>query len=326
MKTPSFFYSKEFNLLSLILTPLSWIYITIFIIIAFYKKYFKSFQISKKVICIGNFVSGGSGKTEIAMSIGRILKQKQIKFCYLTRGYNRKSKDDLFISHLQDVDAEMCGDEPVLLSKISDVFITNDRKSTLLSDRISNYDYIIMDDGMFDLRFKKYKNIVLFDSGLLDGNKKLLPAGPKRCIYNYFRRYIDILIFTNYKLANDDNILKLAQSLNQSEYLHSKIVVKNNEIDINSKYIAFSGLAVNEKFYNTLRNNGYNIVRTIDFPDHYYYTITDIENIINLARNLNAKIITTAKDYVKIDKKFQNAIQYLEIEHKIICDDYTKIL
>ena len=53
------------------------------------------------------------------------------------------------------------------------------------------------------------------------------------------------------------------------------------------------------------------------FPDHYNYEITDFENILSNAKNLNAKIITTKKDYVKTPDKYKNQISYLEVDLNI---------
>ena len=53
------------------------------------------------------------------------------------------------------------------------------------------------------------------------------------------------------------------------------------------------------------------------FPDHYMYNEKDINLIKNRAKSINAKIITTEKDYVKI-KEFDNGeIKFLEVNLKI---------
>ena len=53
------------------------------------------------------------------------------------------------------------------------------------------------------------------------------------------------------------------------------------------------------------------------FPDHYIYNKNDIAKIITEAKKINAKIITTEKDYVKINSDDKEKINFLEIELEI---------
>ena len=56
------------------------------------------------------------------------------------------------------------------------------------------------------------------------------------------------------------------------------------------------------------------MISEINFPDHYQYTAKDINKIKSAAKNLNAKIITTEKDYVKIDTKSSSGINFIKID------------
>ena len=60
-----------------------------------------------------------------------------------------------------------------------------------------------------------------------------------------------------------------------------------------------------------------NIVKTLIFPDHYNYSDQDIVKIKQKAKKLNAKIITTEKDYNRLSKLNSEGIEYLKIELKI---------
>ena len=59
--------------------------------------------------------------------------------------------------------------------------------------------------------------------------------------------------------------------------------------------------------------NNVSIIKEMTYPDHYKYNKNDIDKIITQARELNAKIITTEKDYVKINSKDKEKINFLEI-------------
>ena len=77
--------------------------------------------------------------------------------------------------------------------------------------------------------------------------------------------------------------------------------------------MAFSGIGNNEGFINTLHNNNYNVKKIRLFPDHYYYSKNDIENIKKEARENNLSIITTEKDWKRLNLKQQEKINFLPI-------------
>jgi len=327
MKTPNFFYKNNFisNILSLVFLPISLIY-SIFYILIFYYKYIFIFQNKThdaKIICVGNLTLGGTGKTEIAMSIGRILFEKNITFCYLTKGYGRKSKDDMFLPKgFNQENFEKHADEPLLLSQIADTYIYSNRVKFLSSSIAKNYDVIILDDGLHDNTFKKDLSIALFDASSLDGNGGIIPSGPKRCPYFLFKSKIDCIIYTNFDNKSKNQSI-IAKKLNCENIFYSQI--KNNMKNLNGDFIAFSGLGINEKFFKYLSNNGINLLKTISFSDHYNYSNQDIENIIQMQKKLNAVgILTTSKDFIKIPKSYKNSFIRYEIFHEI--DNFKKYL
>jgi len=68
----------------------------------------------------------------------------------------------------------------------------------------------------------------------------------------------------------------------------------------------------------TLKENNLNISKEFIFPDHHNYTDNDLGNIINYSKTNNLKIITTEKDYLKINEKFQKEMLYLKLKLKIL--------
>ena len=95
------------------------------------------------------------------------------------------------------------------------------------------------------------------------------------------------------------------------------------------KLLAFCGLANSNKFYETLKENGYNVISTKSFPDHYEYKNGDIDKLISEANSQNLKLITTEKDYVKIkdDKKIINVLPIemeLDVKDKAILNSFLQ--
>ena len=90
------------------------------------------------------------------------------------------------------------------------------------------------------------------------------------------------------------------------------------EVNKNEKYFVFSGIGNHKTFIKMLSNYGLDIIENKEFPDHYNYKIDDIEKIISKAKKLNSKILTTKKDYLRLNKKYLEEIKFIEVELKII--------
>ena len=113
-----------------------------------------------------------------------------------------------------------------------------------------------------------------------------------------------------------ENILKNIKpnlEIFNAEYVPSNM----GEIDINQNYIAFSGIGNPDTFLRTLKKNNFKIVKNLNFPDHYNYSNKDITKIKETAKNFKTKIITTEKDYNRLNKLNSEGIEYLEVELKI---------
>ena len=63
--------------------------------------------------------------------------------------------------------------------------------------------------------------------------------------------------------------------------------------------------------------NKIHIVQNIEFPDHYKYSKSDLEEIIKSSDEKNASILTTEKDFLRIDDEYQKKIDYVKVFLKI---------
>ena len=70
-----------------------------------------------------------------------------------------------------------------------------------------------------------------------------------------------------------------------------------------------------------LNNNGIKIIKDIEFPDHHKYKKKEIDKIINEANRLSCKLITTEKDFLRLEKEFINKIKFVKSELKIIDEE-----
>ena len=83
-------------------------------------------------------------------------------------------------------------------------------------------------------------------------------------------------------------------------------------------YLVFSGIGNHKSFVSMLREYKLNIIKDIEFPDHYKYTNYDINKILKFSNDLNCEIITTEKDFFRLDNKKTFNIQFIKSELKII--------
>jgi tetraacyldisaccharide 4'-kinase len=173
---------------------------------------------------------------------------------------------------------------------------------------------LIFDDGLQDKSINYDLQFVCFNSEKWIGNGCLIPAGPLREKIESISKY-DV-IFLN---GNEEDILEQKKTIKKNnsnikifETYYSPINI--DKFNLEDKYLIFSGIGNPDSFKKTLIKNKINIIKEINFPDHYKYTSKDIDKIKVFAKNLNAKILTTKKDYIKIDEKDAYGIDFLEID------------
>lgn len=305
IKTPKFWLKK--NLISYLLLPLSFVYFVVFYLVKYSSKRTK---ISKPVICIGNLIAGGSGKTPTAIAIGKILQDLDVNFTYLSRGYKRKGKkNSICLKKGQKVDSKISGDEPALLSENGDVFVSKNKLETLKEiDKNKEHQLIVLDDGLQNNVIFSDLRIVVVDGKIGFGNSFLIPAGPLRENIGVGLKKADLVVVIGEAKKG------LLANINKDKLLSANIKVSNLEEFQNEKLIAFCGIAYPDKFYSLLRDNKLDVVKEVSFVDHHGYTDTDLHNLLKLARKHRAKLVTTKKDWVKFAKKYQDKISFLDIE------------
>ena len=70
-----------------------------------------------------------------------------------------------------------------------------------------------------------------------------------------------------------------------------------------------------------LKIHNFNIVKDIEFPDHYNYLKKDIDEIISTSKNINCKILTTEKDFIRLKNHISNEIEYISSKLEILNEE-----
>ena len=292
-----------FKLISFILIPISIAYLILFNIRNFFRK---TYSFNTPIICIGNIVAGGSGKTSIALALIKMLPEKKI--IVLLKGYKGRLNGTIRVDQ-NKYTAIATGDEALLYAKVVTTYICSNRKDAIdIIIKDDNPDLIIMDDGLQDSSIIKSKNIVAINGRRGFGNNLLLPSGP-------LRQTVSSIINDNHIFIINGEDKKKIRSKYKNHFFETKIYsgIKGN----NKSIVAFSGIADNESFFQTLEKHKFNLSKKITFPDHFYYKNHDIENIIKDANELGLEIYTTSKDWVRLKENHKKIVKQLLIDIEI---------
>ncbi len=305
LKKPKFWDYKKPSLYSYLLLPFS----IILSLISKIKSKPKLPNSKIKTICVGNIYIGGTGKTSLVIKIKEIFDQNNIKACFIKKFY----EDQI--------------DEQKLLSKNGSLFNSLKRVTSLNEAISKGFKIAIFDDGLQDCSIKYDMEIVCFNKLNWIGNGLTLPSGPLRESINNLKFYENVFLNGNEEslIEIKDKIKKINPNINinQGKYIPINI----NDFDKEKNYLAFSGIGNHKTFINMLQNNRLKIIDDLEYPDHYQYSKKDFNEIIDRAKNQQAIIITTEKDYLRLDSFDKTKILFIKSNLEISDEkNFTKIL
>jgi tetraacyldisaccharide 4'-kinase len=296
LKKPKFWDYKSPSILSYLLFPISFLFNLLNLLKI--KSKFKNPKI--KTICVGNIYIGGTGKTSLCIKINEILNKQKIKSCFVKKFYINQS------------------DEQKLLKNRGPLFSKKKRIDALNDAATEGYEVAILDDGLQDYSINYDLSFVCFNNLNWIGNGLTIPAGPLRENISKLKKFKNV--FLNGNLENLDNIKKQIFKINSRINIHigKYEPVNLGEFDKKNKYLVFSGIGNHQTFISMIKDCGLNVYKEIEFADHYAYTNNDINQIIQDANEMNCKIITTEKDYLRLENNDTNQIKFIKSELKIV--------
>lgn len=297
MKAPAFWQDKRLPLWGQSLRPFSWIYQTV-------SKAFQKTQIPAKasvpVICVGNLVMGGAGKTPVSAFIASHIKGSHI----LSRGYGRSSTA-IFQVDSGKHSAHEVGDEPLLLSQVATVWVGSDRQDLAHLAVGQGAKILILDDGFQNQSLEKNLTFLVVDGTLGFGNEHVFPAGPLREPLEEGLEKADALIVMG------KDTCQLLERFGPKKPIfqgHFEIDLDDHQDLLKKKVIAFSGIGYPEKFFKSLAHHGIVPVQTFSFSDHYNYQVKDLNRLLNQAQSLGAELITTEKDWWRLPATWRSRV------------------
>lgn len=309
LETPFWWYRHR-GVVASILAPLGALYGSLA------ERSFKSgtpYRSKLPVICIGNFTAGGGGKTPTAIAFASGLKAMGEKPVFLTRGYGGKMEGPLLAA--KDGKASEIGDETLLLAAHAPTVVAADRAAgaKFIEDSDLGATVIIMDDGFQNPGLAKDLNLITVDAGTGLGNGLVMPAGPLRApLAEQMTRADGLLV-----IGEGDKAASLAKAFASAgkTVLKAKLTAKGDARWLGVlPVIGFAGIANPNKFYATLSENGARLTGTRSFPDHHQFTEIEAQRLLRSARERNAMLVTTEKDWVRLPDDDGTALA--ELKHR----------
>ncbi|AZO78783.1 MULTISPECIES: tetraacyldisaccharide 4'-kinase [unclassified Bosea (in: a-proteobacteria)] len=251
------------------------------------------------VICVGNFVAGGAGKTPTTLALAaRLVAMGETPFA-LTRGYGGKLPGPLRVDLARHISTDV-GDEPLLLAARLPTIVARKRPAGAALACGSGASLVLMDDGLQNPSLHKDLRLAVVDGAVGVGNSLCLPAGPLRAPLGGQIEQIDAIVLIGEGPPGDD---VATQALTAGKpVLRARLAppatVEAELADL--PVLAVSGIGRPEKFVTTLRAAGARLVGEHAYGDHHAYTAGEVAALIAEAKAKACCVAVTEKDMVKL--------------------------
>lgn len=308
MRAPGFWSSRKPTALARMLQPAGALYGSI----AARRMREPGARAGAPVVCVGNFVAGGAGKTPTAIALARMLIADGRRVAFLSRGYGGARRVEPIQVDLALHDAAAVGDEPLLLARVAPCWVGADRVASAGRAVEAGAEVLLLDDGLQNPSLVKDLTFAVVDGQTGFGNGLCLPAGPLRAPLAVQAALVGALVV----IGGDEE----ARRMVAAAVPNRPVFPASLEPDalaaaslIGREVVAFAGIARPEKFYDTLRRVGAQIVETRDFPDHHAFTPREIGSLIEEAARRRAILATTEKDAARLGAKAARAVTTLPV-------------
>ncbi len=250
---------------------------------------------SAPVICIGNAVLGGVGKTPFALLLQGILKEHGVSAHFASRGYGGSIDGPTRVG-AQHRAADV-GDEPLLLAAAAPTWIARSRLAGVRA-AAEGADVVIMDDGFQNPTVRKSVSFLIARADDPVGNGRVFPSGPLRePLKRAFSRADAVVIVGEGGSAIETGSLPVFRA--------------STEIETSvppQKVVAFCGIGTPGRFFHDLERRGFAIAARTAFADHHLYSDAEIRTLRRTAIRESAPLITTEKDFVRLGAEHREGV------------------
>lgn len=269
------------------------------------------------VICCGNVTLGGSGKTTLALELGRQLRARGLASHFVLRGYGGKFRGTKRV--VTGDNAALVGDEALLLAAVGPTWIGADRAASARAAVSNGADVLVLDDGLQNPTLAKDLSFLVVDGGFGFGNGRVMPAGPLREPVATGAARCSAVV-----LIGRDRFNAAAELPHSLRLLRARLV-PGPEVAavVGRRVLAFAGIARPEKFFATLQEAGAELVERLSFPDHHPLARSEFCRIVSRGWQLDALPVTTPKDAVRLTPAQRAAVHVVGV--RLAWDDSEAI-
>ena len=304
MKAPDFWRANTHSPWPVILTPASWLYRAA-------DRINRAIQrmdvVGVPVICVGNIVAGGAGKTPVAIALARLFLSEGLQPHFLSRGYGGTLQGPVRV--VQDVHQfDDVGDEPLILAQTAPTWVAKDRRQGATAAAAAGADVIIMDDGFQNMTLEKDFSLLVIDGGYGFGNTRLLPAGPLREPIDDGMARADAVIIVGKQTVYSPVKLEIPV------FKATLVPVQSSDVVGTEKVVAFAGIGRPPKFFDSLRYAGFDLIESFSFADHHVYKQHEIMKMVEVATRHDAVLMTTRKDFVRLSLEAKMMVTVFDVD------------
>ncbi len=255
----------------------------------------RQFKAPVPVISVGNITVGGSGKTPLVALLAEHFAAQGELVAILSRGYGGSQKTPYRVT--KDDAAARVGDEPKMLAHLlrhtsAQVWVGRRRSASAKRAITAGATLLILDDGFQHHQLHRDVDLVVLDGQNPFGNGQLLPAGPLREPKNALRRAHAVVVMNSTTKTAALPCTRFDLTLAADKSTLDKL--KEQPL------IAFAGIGRPEKFFDNLKHHGLTLFRQYSFADHHRYSIAEVQNLLNEAKENQATLVTTEKDAARL--------------------------
>jgi tetraacyldisaccharide 4'-kinase len=264
------------------------------------------FRATVPVLCVGNLVAGGTGKTPVVLSLAQLLRARGYRPHIVLRGYGGRLAGPVRIEPQHG--AADVGDEALLLARAAPCWVARDRVAGVKAASEAGADLVLLDDGFQNPTLTKDLSFIVVDGTYGFGNRRLIPAGPLREPIQRGLGRADAVIL----IGSDESGVAVAIG-GRLPVLRASLEPRGGEALIGRKVLAFAGIGRPAKFYATLERLGADIVAHRDFADHHPYSDAELGALLAAAHARGATLVTTSKDWVRLPEPSRAGIAVLDV-------------